>query len=117
MKLTPCVIHPMDRDEDCEHCETEFNQLQEYSVGLADECNLLADEIIKMGRQVDPLAALALRVDTFIQAVVQDPRQRARFEVMFLERSKEVLGMTKQEVQKKKLIHPTSTMNGLKRIK
>lgn len=98
-----CPVHSMDTDEDCDACTKEVDDLGKYGEYMVGQLNLLQNEIGHMGAQIDPMMVLNTRIDTFIGAVLHDPRQRQRFECLFLEQVKEMLETARTEVSKQKL--------------
>ena len=79
--VTECVAHQPHTDQDCEHCQRE---LQERSGVIDQMVNdsgvLLKDLATNYQQQMPPTLPLEVKIDTLLDSIMRDPKDRLRYE-------------------------------------
>lgn len=78
--IVPCLVHSSEMDEDCEHCESEFDAKNEIAASYAAQAQDLAKALAQHGVSVPDIAIMSTRLELLIEALLRD-RNRIHFEV------------------------------------
>jgi hypothetical protein len=81
--ITECVSHISHADTDCEWCQQELEAKALAQQGLADQAGQRLMKINSLGATIPEAALVLERLDTLIDSIIHDPRQRVHFEASY----------------------------------
>lgn len=113
--ITDCAAHVVETDRDCEFCVAELTAKTQVHNDLADEATKRLKTMAGMGAQIDGSAILTERIDTLIDAIIHDPRQRLHFEVSYTARVINRLIDVEREVRMARLTADPSSVTPLRK--
>lgn len=99
-----CLGHMSDFDSECERCLGEVEALQRFQNKIHARNQAAEQRIAYLGKTVEMTGVLMMRLNTFIDVMLQNPKMRGRFEIMFATACEEALRHTEEAVNRQRLL-------------
>lgn len=98
-----CIAHPVAFEADCEYCVNEIDAYNRMLAKLQQRNGAAEQRIAYLGQTVQLVDVVMLRLNTFIDLLLQNPKMKARFEITYAVNCEEALRLTEERVNRERL--------------
>lgn len=101
-----CIVHMNEFDPECTVCLGEIEAFNRFLAKVQQRNGATEQRIAYLGQSIQMVDVLQLRLNTFIELLLQNPKMRARFEITYAIACEEALRMTEERVNRERLTVP-----------